>query len=365
MEKRKTIIYVCVVATVFLGLTLTVWLKPQDDFSASERRKLAQFPKITTDNIYQGKFMEEFEKYALDQFPFRDKFRSVKAITHRYVFGQKDNNGVYLANGYVSKLDYPLSEKAMENAVEKFQSIYENNIKGSKSKVYYSVIPDKNYFLAKENGYLSYDYQEMFDYFKKHLTNMTYIDITKFLAVEDFYYTDTHWRQECILDVAQALGTGMGVTLSNEYEQVTLDTPFYGVYYGQLALPIAPDSITYLRHENFDDCTIINHENRKEIPMYHTEKAVGRDAYEMYLSGSVSVITIENPTATTDRELVIFRDSFGSSLAPLFVEAYQKITLLDARYLSESMIEQFVEFDHQDVLFIHSTSVLNNETAFK
>ena len=107
-----------------------------------------------------------------------------------------------------------------------------------------------------------------------------------------------------------------------------------------------------------------NHENGQEIPMYHMEKAVGRDSYEMYLSGSLSVITIENPHVTTDKELVIFRDSFGSSLAPLLVEGYQKITILDARYLNEAMIEKFVEFDTQDVLFIHSTGVINNETAF-
>lgn len=364
MEKKKNIFYVCAVAVMFLGLTVMVWLKPADDFSITERRKLARFPKLSTDNIFRGRFMEQFETYTLDQFPFRDKFRSIKALTHRYVFGQSDNNGVYMVDGYVSKMDYPLSEKALENAVEKFQSIYESYIEGSMAKVYYSVIPDKNYFLAKENGYLSYDYEKMYDYLKEHLPNMTYIDITGLLALDDFYYTDTHWKQECILDVAQALGTAMGVTISKEYKSVTLDTPFYGVYYGQLALPIEPDSITYLEHENFDDCIIINHENGQEIPMYHMEKAVGRDSYEMYLSGSLSVITIENPHVTTDKELVIFRDSFGSSLAPLLVEGYQKITILDARYLNEAMIEKFVEFDTQDVLFIHSTGVINNETAF-
>ncbi len=132
-----------------------------------------------------------------------------------------------------------------------------------------------------------------------------------------------------------------------------------------MSLPIEPDSITYLEHDNFSDCTIINHENGKEISMYDLDKAVGRDPYEMFLSGSLSVITIDNPNAATDKELVIFRDSFGSSLAPLLVEGYAKITILDARYLNEAMIGKFVEFDEQDVLFIHCTSVINNQTAFQ
>lgn len=365
MEKKRNIIYVCVVAVLFFGLTIMAWLKPADDFSATERRQLNQFPELSVETIFSGQFMSEFEEYTLDQFPLRDAFRSIKAMTHMYVFGQSDNNDVYMVDGYVSKLDYPLSEKAMGNAVKKFQSIYDTYINGTDAKVYYSIIPDKNAFLAEENGYLAYDYETMYEYFGNHLSNMTYIDITGLLSVEDFYYTDTHWKQENILDVAQTLGSAMSVNLQAEYEKVTLDTPFYGVYYGQLALPIEPDKITYLNHESFSDCIIINHENGAEISMYNMEKAVGRDPYEMYLSGSLSVITIENPNASTDKELVIFRDSFGSSLAPLLVEGYAKITILDARYLNEVMIGNFVEFDKQDVLFIHSTSVLNNETAFK
>ncbi len=365
MEKNKSIIYVCAVAVLFFGLVAIAWLKPADDFSVTERRPLDQLPKLSADNILSGKFAEQFEEYSLDQFPFRDTFRSIKAMTHMYVFGQSDNNDVYMADGYVSKLDYPLSERALEKAVKKFQSIYANYIKGSDAQVYYSVIPDKNYFLAKENGYLAYDYEKMYGYLEDNLSDMTYIDITGALSVEDFYATDTHWRQDRILDVARTLGNAMGVSLQAEYEAVTLDTPFFGVYYGQLALPIGPDGITYLEHENFSDCTIINHENDKEISMYDLDKAVGRDPYEMFLSGSLSVITIDNPNAATDKELVIFRDSFGSSLVPLLVEGYAKITILDARYLNEAVIDKFVEFDKQDVLFIHCTSVINNQTAFQ
>ena len=364
MEKKKSMIQVISVALVFFGLALWAWFKPADAFSATERRSLKQFPEVSVKSVLEGKFMEQFESYTLDQFPMRDAFRGIKAATQFYVFRQSDNNDVYMADGFISKLDYPLSEKALAATVKKYDSIYEKYIKGTDASVYYSIIPDKNYFLAGQNGYPAYDYDKMYSYLEENLDYMTYIDITAGLSPEDYYKTDTHWRQEAILDVAQKLGTGMGVNLQAEYEQITLDTPFYGVYYGQLALPVKPDVITYLNHEDFDACTIINHETGKEISMYDLQKADGRDPYEMFLSGSVSVITIENPNASTKKELVMFRDSFGSSLAPLMVEGYAKITLLDARYLNEVMIGKFVNFDTQDVLFIHSTGVMNNETAF-
>ena len=402
--KKNGMIYSLRVGILFLGLTIFAWIKPADMFSATERRELDQFPELSWETISNGRFMREFEEYTLDQFPFRDEFRSIKAFTHFYVFGQNDNNDVYQADGYVSKLDYPMSETALDRAVKKFTSIYDIYIKDSNAKVYSAWIPDKNYFLAEKNGYPAYDYEEMYSYLNENLDFMTNIEISDLLSVEDYYYTDTHWRQECILDVAQRLRTKMDmvsgrnvvleddmafgddaeqktsdveveetditqnadsfVELMEEYVDKSLETPFYGVYYGQLALPIEPDYITYLEHPMFEDCTIINHESGKEIPMYDMELAVGRDPYEMYLSGSKSVITIENPNASTEKELVLFRDSFGSSITPLMVEEYAKITLLDVRYLNERMIGQFVEFTDQDVLFLFSTGVLNNQTAF-
>ena len=76
----------------------------------------------------------------------------------------------------------------------------------------------------------------------------------------------------------------------------------------------------------------------------------------------MSLLTVDNPNARTDRELVIFRDSFGSSLAPLLLEGYSRVTLVDIRYLSPS---QLLTFDRQDVWFLYSTSVLNNSSTLK
>lgn len=364
IKNKKEFIYSISMGAIFFGLSFTAWFKPSDAFSSTERRQLKQFPELNFQSVTDGKFMENFEDYTLDQFPFRNGFRSIKSATHKYIFQQSDNNGIYLADGYISKLDYPYSTKAKENAVKKFNSIYEKYIQNSDAKVYFSIIPDKNYFLAEKNGYLSMDYNAFYKDMEQTFDYMEYIEIRDLLTIDDYYYTDTHWRQEKIYDVAKRLGEKMGVNLKAEYETIELTSPFYGVYYGQLALPVNPDNIAYLSNPLFKNCIVYDYEHQKEIPMYDLEMATGRDPYEMFLSGSLSVITIENPNATTDKELVIFRDSFGSSIAPLFAEGYKKITLLDVRYLNQNMIGNFVTFENQDVLFLYSTGVLNNETAF-
>ena len=68
---------------------------------------------------------------------------------------------------------------------------------------------------------------------------------------------------------------------------------------------------------------------------------------------------INNPSAKTERELVIFRDSFTSSLAPLLVESYKTITLVDLRYINSSILDKYINFENQDVLFIYNSLILN------
>jgi hypothetical protein len=262
-------------------------------------------------------------------------------------------------------LDVAVNEKALSKAINKFTTIYDTYMKDTNVHVYYSMIPDKNYFLAEQHGYPALDYDVLREKLHIGLDYMQYIDIFPLLSIGDYYYTDTHWRQDCIVDVAKHLADAMGTDIDTVYTTQELDNPFYGVYYGQLGLPVDADRITYLTNDTLANCIVYDHQNDREMSVYDMDKAADRDPYEMFLGGSLAVITIDNPNANTDKELVIFRDSFGSSIAPLLVEGYAKITLLDARYLHQNMIGNFVTFDNQDVLFLHSTSVLNNEIAFK
>ena len=99
--------------------------------------------------------------------------------------------------------------------------------------------------------------------------------------------------------------------------------------------------------------------------VYDMDKLNSRDLYDVFLSGSRSLLTIENPGAATDRELIVFRDSFGSSMIPLLIADYKTVTVVDIRYVSSNFLDQLVDFHGQDVLFLYSTSVLNNSSTLK
>lgn len=359
-----------IVVTVLCGLWifgLSIWgiLAPDGETSVSERRKLAQMPKINSESLSDGSFMTDFEKYSADQFPLRDGFRRLKSFGEYYAFMQLDSNGIYLKNGYASKLEYPLKEDTVKTAAEKFSYLYETYLKDSGGKVYLSIIPDKNYFMAEDGGYPHLDYDRMVEILRSGTEFAEYIDIFPTLELSDYYKTDTHWRQEKIIDTAKALAEGMGVSLSQEYTETAIDEPFYGVYYGQSALPLSGEKLYYLENPLFEQTTVFNYETNQSGGVYSLEKASSADPYEIFLDGPRSLMTIENPNAAADKELIIFRDSFGSSIAPLLCEAYSKITLIDIRYLPSPNLKFFVDFDGADTLILYSTLVLNNAETLR
>ena len=99
--------------------------------------------------------------------------------------------------------------------------------------------------------------------------------------------------------------------------------------------------------------------------VYDMDKANGRDPYEMFLSGNQSVVTIRNEKNKDGKRLIIFRDSFGSSIAPLFSKGYSEIVLIDLRHISSELLGEFVNFENADVLFLYSTLLLNNSLSIR
>ena len=361
----KKIWYAVPVMILWAVLTGAVWFSPSEEFSDAERRSLAQMPEFSIESLLSGEFIRDFEAYAVDQFPWRDTFRTVKAGFSYYGLGQKDNNGIYLSGGHASRQEYPLSESSVSYALERFQYLYDSYL--ADSHVCMAVIPDKNYYLAESGGQLSMDYDALFSMVREGMPWAEHIDLTDVLSADDYYRTDTHWRQESLLPAASRLCRMLGVTPPPEedFSPVTLSRPFYGVYYGQAALPMEPDQITLLKSDLLDRCTVYDYETEENTEVYDMEKLDSKDLYDVFLSGARALQTIENPDAPAEKELIVFRDSFGSSIVPLLVHDYSKVTLIDIRYISPDLLGEFVDFSGKDVLMLYSTLLLNNSSTLK
>lgn len=363
MRQTKQIGKAVAVALVLVGFAGAAALLPDGELSAVERRRLAQAPELTWETLSTGDFSADLETYLADQFPLRQPLRELAGGFRTRLLGQRDNNGYYLTQGSLCKIDGPLQEAQIRWAADKVTKIRETYL--GDNSVYWGVIPDKGYYA--DAGRPGLDYGALFALLREQLpADLTELDLTDDLTLSDYYRTDTHWRQEKLVPLAEALLAELGAAAPDrDYTENSL-APFYGVYYGQSALSVPPEDLRYLTDRLTDAATVTSAEVQGTLPVYVTEKFTGMDGYDLFLNGAQAVVTVENPLAETDRELILFRDSFGSSLAPLLLGGYAKITLVDLRYISSDILADYVTFPPEaDVVFLYSASLWNSGMLLK
>ena len=350
---KNIIISIGFLLIIFIAFIANI-IDKDKEISISERRKLAQFPTITISEILNGNVMDKWEKYVEDQFIAREIFRGIKSLWSTKIFAQKDNNKLFEKDNAIYKMEYPLNENNVQKSAQKINEVYQKYLKNM--NVYYSIIPEKNYYLENDD-HLKLDYDKLQEIMQQNLQELKYIDIRNGLELQDYYRTDLHWKQENLGEVVKIIQGNMKLDEMNATYEIQNKGEFYGTYYGQLSTNVTPDNIYILTNEIINNCILYNYETNKKSSIYTTTNSA--DKYDIFLSGAVSLISIENPNSKTEKELLLFRDSFGSSLAPLLVENYKKITLIDLRYISSSILENYIDFDEQDVLFLYSSVVLN------
>lgn len=269
----------------------------------------------------------------------------------------------YLFEDAIYKPEYPLKEGQISLAAEKINSVISAH--GEARSFTLSIVPDKNFFLPENSGIPKMDYKALESSLLNQVDGCSYVNLFDKLSLADYYRTDPHWRQESLLGVADSLYAEWGFEPpKKELRKVTL-SPFRGIYLKRSGLNAEPEDLVYLTDEILESAVVTSVESDETMKVYDETDFAAKDSYDVFLGGAAAVLYIENPNSATDRELVIFRDSFGSSLAPLLVSSYRKITLVDSRYILSDIVDDYVNYTDADVLFLYSTLLLNRASLMK
>lgn len=360
-NKLKNIVVTITFLSAIIIILIANIAKNDTIISIAERRKLQQFPDISISKLIDGSFFEKFEKYTMDQFIERESFRKLKTNVEINILKKQDSNKIYKYEEKLIEQIYPLNEKSVLNITNKINEIKDRYINGS-NKVYYTIVPDKNYFINKGN--LKLDYKKMENIINEELKWAKYIDIFNCLDLSSYYSTDSHWKQEKLHKVVDNIANKMNLKIEEKYQENKI-TDFKGVYAGQFPINTQSDELKILTNETIENCKVYNYETNKTTKLYDIEKLKALDKYDIYLSGATPLLTIENPKNDINEELIVFRDSYGSSLIPLLVSTYKKITVIDTRYISPKILSEYVQFEGKDILFIYSTMLINNSISLK
>ena len=358
-DKIKDIVVTLVFLFTIIILFLINVIKKDTDISIAERRKLATMPELTTKSLFDGTYFKKFDSYVTDQFIKRDTFRKIKIDIELSTKGEYNN--LYMYDDYIIEEIFPLNTNSINNLTNKINYI-KNAYLSNNNNIYYTIIPDKNYFVNKGN--LKLDYNKLQDMMKSNLININYINIFDKLKLDNYYKTDTHWKQEDLYNVAHTIANQMNFSITNN-NVINTVTTFKGSYASRLSVTKDIDTIKTISNPSILNSSVYNYETKKYTKIYDYNKLKSLDKYDIYLSGASSIIDIVNPTSISNKELIVFRDSYGSSLIPLLIDGYKKITVVDIRYVSSRILDKYIKFNNQDILFMYSVLTINNSFSIR
>ena len=317
IRKRKGF-YFCLLAftSVLLLLLLSVvslfW--PTRRFSASERRNLAQRPKLSYEGIVDGTFSNEVESYLADQYPARDIWVYLNSLQNR-ILGIDYQNGIYRGkDGYL---------------IQGFEkSWYESWISTSKIS---------------------------------ELPNVTVVDCTDELAEaaktnQIYYRTDHHWTTYGASAAFKELAKQMDLTYEEgDFEAYTVHAKFQGTmmsssgfYSGtkdtiDLYLPKEPETILVTNKEAQTTTTTI----------YSEEGLLGNDPYEVFVGGPYGLWNIQT-SSQSGRKLLLLKDSYANAMIGFLTPYFSEIDIIDPRYYSSDLDMQIAVNQYTDLLILYN-----------
>lgn len=355
------------IITVFLSLAIlfafgiAIFVKPQKSFSENENRVLSQFPKISTDNILNGKFFSRLTDFYSDQFPFREYFTAIKSNAERFLLKQENNGIIFGKDGYLIARGDRNEEIFQKNLV-----YLQTLSKSQKVCIFIApraidVLTDKLPILCdiciEEQTNISLD---------SCLPNRINISESTKKAVQNgeyvWYKTDHHWTTDGAYLAYFSIAEELDITpySINDFERVTVSDSFLGTSFSKSGLSSAErDSVILYRYDGDTEFSVYNEETGTETKgFYDLSKLSEKDKYLVFLGGNYSRIQIrkvgeERPT------LLLIKDSFANSVIP-FLARHFDLDIVDPRYFRGDISSMIKENDYDKALVLIGAGTLES-----
>lgn len=420
-NKGKVVIYQMLSFAVTIGvLALTGALLPlRPKYSESEKRKLAEFPKLTASSLSSGDFFEGINSWYSDTFPGRETVVNINSgIKNLYGIKSKSQNEIQI-HGSVEKGDDipdsydPNAAVPEESATEpQYKQIEANGdaqtfgaifVVGNKAFEYYNFSQSQaNRYIASMNSvadklegkakvydmvvptgigitlpdeYMgkinSSDQGKAIDYINSGLNEKIvklpiYNTLMSHRTEYIYFNTDHHWTQlgayYAYCDFAKA--SGITANSLDKYEKVEF-TDFLGTFYTDTkspALKSNPDTITAYRPNKSATMVYTDSKgNQNKWPIVNDVSGYASSSkYSCFIAGDQPYTEITNPEITDGSSIMVVKESFGNAFVPFLVENYGTVYIVDYRHYNGSITDIVLSKNIKTVLYINNVSAIRN-----
>ncbi|NLK40262.1 MAG: hypothetical protein GX303_08510 [Clostridiales bacterium] len=335
---------------------------PYRSYSENENRYLSAFPRFSLSELFNGEFMGKVEVYINEQFLARDAWINAQSLLE-YGLGKKESNNVFIGkNTLIGKISGPNDKFVEENigGINYFTSITD-------IPAFVMIVPSASEILTQRMPPFAktWSQQDTIKAAYDALEEAKGISLQEVLSEhqEDyiFYRTDHHWTTYgAYLAYTQYCSENRLEPV--EYTAELVSTSFNGTLYSSSGIRfIKSDEIEAFKNsfdprcDIFDGKTTISYDS-----IYFSEYLEKKDKYAYFLGTNQPIVTLygkeENGPA-----LLVFKDSYAHSFAPMLLEHYSKITLVDLRYINRRLDNYLDIADYDDALFLLSIDTFVNQ----
>ena len=349
---------------LLFGVTAANLLVPQREFSENENRYLQTLPVLNAEELLSGKFSQSFEKYTADQFLARDGWIGMKTIAELGML-KKDNQRVYFGkDGVLFDAGEAIEDKQLTENTEAVAAFAralrerEPSLNASTLLVptasailteqlpAFAPTPDQQAALKKAASLLAGD---------APLCDMTEL-LRDNLDTPLYYRTDHHWTTQAayLVYADWAKAAGPSPLPAAAFTTETVSDSFYGTLYSKANLPtLKPDSVTAYIPVRPVEVRVDYGEGTASDSLYREEFLTQKDKYSYFLGGNHAKVEIETGTKN-GRTLLLLQDSYAHCFVPFLVFHYERILVLDPRYVKDDIFAYAVENHVTDLLTLYN-----------
>ncbi|MCI9078628.1 MAG: hypothetical protein HFH68_06845 [Lachnospiraceae bacterium] len=366
--KKTYIIYSALVFIMLAVPGLLVIVLPQRDYSVNENRYLDKLPAINASEIISGGFQEKASDAFNDQFFIRD-FMAGLSTSLKKSLGFKDIGGVYLAkdNYYIEKItDNDISKEQLVQNLMYLSYFTEKQ----QADVYTMLVPSPGTMLGNKLPAFApfYNDNTIYNTANTILGAQKILDLRKVLAAGsngnvDFYFkTDHHWTLPGAYAAYKEYCTiaGLAAQPYNSFNPEKASNSFYGTLYSKApGFTAEPDNI-YAIQTSLTDNAEVTCDGKKQTGIYNKEYLDKKDKYAYFFGGNYGRVDIKTGS-NTNRKLLVLKDSFANSFIPFLLNDYSYITMIDARYYNDMLLDIASSENYNHILILYEASNFAND----
>lgn len=356
-------------ALLLLAAPLYWLIAPRRTFSESERRYLAEAPKLSEEKLSDWSFDDRVETYLADQLPLRDAFVGINAYATLYT-GRQISTDVYCdADGYLVEAPVKDAPEEVEKRVNRIASLGER----TGLKPYLIVVPSTG-FIRRDSlpaSLAALYHDDAIIARIERMEGVTPVPILKRFMREGqtwFYRTDHHWNAEGAFAAYEAYMRAAGhEPLSKDAFARREIKGYSGSTQSRSALWLhRRDALTIDEPVGCRVTVTFSDRDGAYDTLFFEEHLNEYDWYPIFLDGNHPVTVIENGSAPSDAPaLLLVKDSFGNSLAPLLVPSYRTVVMVDPRYYRQSLAPLCEQYGIDELLCCYSLDHITTDENLK